>query len=147
MTQKTTFVKVISILFIISGIYQLITHFVSFSDNAGYGAAGVAYTIVGIVYLAVQVAAGILGIQKKDNPDLCTKLAVFIMAMVVVEGVLSFLVVGAIAEAAGAANLGGIAGFVTSVISVIFGLILPALYLLAIRISARNAARSPQISG
>lgn len=90
--QKSTFMKVITILFLIFGVYQLITYFVSFADNAKYGTAGVAYTFVGIVYLAAQVIAGILGIQKKDNLNLCKKSAFFIMAMVLVNGVLSFLI-------------------------------------------------------
>lgn len=139
--------RITSILFIVSGIYGLITHFVTFADNAKYGAVAVAYTIVGIVYLAVQVYAGILGIQKKDNLDLCKKLALFIMAMVLVNGILSFLVVNAIAEAAGAAELGGIAGFATSAISIIWGLLLPALFLIGIMTSARNRVQSSQISG
>lgn len=140
--QKTILMKVISILFIVSGVYQLITYCLSFADNAKWGAAGVAYTFVGIVYLAVQVVAGILGMQKKDNLELCKKLALFIMAMVVVNGVLSFLIVNAIAEAAGAAELGSIAGFATSVISIIWGLVLPALYLVGIRNTVQKAAQA-----
>lgn len=139
--QKTTFMKVISILLIIVGVYRLISYFGGFADNAKWGAAGVAYSIIGILYLVVQVVAGILGILKTDNLNLCKKLAFIIMAMVVVEGVLNFMVINAIAQASGAADLGGIAGFVTSVISIIFGLVLPALYLVGIKKSAQNAAQ------
>ena len=140
--QKTTFMKVISILFIVFGAYQLITYCFSFVDNAQYGSVGIAYTFVGIVYLVVQIVAGILGMQKKDNLKLCKKLAFFIMAMVVANGVLSFLIVNAIAEAAGAAELGGTAGFATSAVLIIWGLLLPVLYLVGIKKSAQNTAQS-----
>ncbi len=135
--QKSTLLKVISIIFIIFGALSLFSSFGAFADNAALGAVGIIASLVAILSAAMELAAGIMGIQKKDNLDLCKKLALILIVIVVVNGILGFVLVSSIANAAGAtAGLGIAAGATTGVISTVFGLVLPVLYIIGIRSSA-----------
>lgn len=131
--QKSTLLNVISILFIIFGALSLFSAFGAFADNAAWGALGIAASLIAVLSAALQLVAGILGIQKKDNLDLCKKLALGLIVLVIINAILGFMLVTAIADAAGATvGLGVAAGATTSVISIVFGLLLPVLYIIGI---------------
>ena len=135
--QKHTLLKVISILFIVFGAMSLISSFGNFSGNALLGALGIVSSVVSVASAALQLGAGILGIQKADNLDLCKKLAIVLIVLAVLNGVLGIVLVSSFAGAMGV-NAGAsiAAGAVTGVLAMIFGLILPVLYLIGIKKSA-----------
>lgn len=137
--QKSTMLKVVSILFIIYGVLSVFSSIGGYADNAIYGALGILATIISFITAILELAAGIFGIQKKDNLVLCKKLAFALIGVVIVNGVLGMVLISAVANAAGAsAGLGIAAGATTGLIAIILGLIFPILYLVGINKSSKQ---------
>lgn len=136
--QKSTLLKVISILFIIFGALSLLSTLGKFSENAAYGVLGTGSSLIALVAAALELAAGILGVQDKDNLDLCKTLALVLIVLAVINGLLSIvLVTTVVSVVGGSAGIGIAAGVLTGVIVMVFALLLPVLYLVGINKSTR----------
>lgn len=138
--QKSTLLNVISILFIISGALGLFFSFVSFLGIIiTWGVPGLISSLISVLSAALQMTAGILGIQKEDNLDMCKKLALLLIVLVIVNVILNIALAIAFVNSVSADMGGGIAvTIVTGMIALFFGLLLPILYMLGIRKSLNS---------
>ena len=132
--QKSSLLKVISILFIIFGALSLLSSLGKFTENAAYGGMGIGTSVLVLAAAALELAAGILGVQDKDNLDVCKTLAIVLIVLAVINGLLSILLVTTfVGVMGGSAGLGVAAGVLTGVIVMIFFLLLPVLYMIGIK--------------
>lgn len=137
--QKSSLLKVISILFIIFGALSLLSSLGKFAENASYGGLGIGTALFAVAAAALELAAGILGIQNKDNLNMCKTLAIVLIVLAVINGLLSIvLVTTAVSVVGGSAEIGVAAGILTGVIVMIFALLLPVLYMVGIS-KSKNA--------
>lgn len=136
--EKSSLLKVISILFIIFGALSLLSSLGGFAGNTVYGAVGIGASLLAVVAAALELAAGILGVQNKDNLGLCKMLAIALIVLAVINGLLSIaLVTTVVSMAGGSGSIGVAAGVLTGVIVMIFALLLPVLYIIGISKSKR----------
>ena len=132
--QKSSLLKVISILFIIFGALSLLSSLGKFAENASYGGIGIGTSVFALAAAALELAAGILGVQNKDNLDVCKTLAIVLIVLAVINGLLSILLVTTfVGVMGGSAGLGVAAGVLTGVIVMVFALLLPVLYMIGIK--------------
>ena len=132
--QKSSLLKVISILFIIFGALSLLSSLGKFTENAAYGGIGIGTSVLALAAAALELAAGILGVQNKDNLDVCKTLAIVLIVLAVINGLLSILLVTTfVGVMGGSAGLGVAAGVLTGVIVMVFALLLPVLYMIGIK--------------
>ena len=132
--QKSSLLKVISILFIIFGALSLLSSLGKFTENAAYGGMGIGTSVLALAAAALELAAGILGVQNKDNLDVCKTLAIVLIVLAVINGLLSILLVTTfVGVMGGSAGLGVAAGVLTGVIVMVFALLLPVLYMIGIK--------------
>ena len=132
--QKSSLLKVISILFIIFGALSLLSSLGKFAENASYGGIGIGTSVFAVAAAALELAAGILGVQNKDNLDVCKTLAIVLIVLAVINGLLSILLVTTfVGVMGGSAGLGVAAGVLTGVIVMVFALLLPVLYMIGIK--------------
>ena len=132
--QKSSLLKVISILFIIFGALCLLSSLGKFTENAAYGGMGIGTSVLALAAAALELAAGILGVQDKDNLDVCKTLAIVLIVLAVINGLLSILLVTTfVGVMGGSAGLGVAAGVLTGVIVMVFALLLPVLYMIGIK--------------
>ena len=132
--QKSSLLKVISILFIIFGALSLLSSLGKFAENAAYGGIGIGTSVFAVAAAALELAAGILGVQNKDNLDVCKTLAIVLIVLAVINGLLSILLVTTfVGVMGGSAGLGVAAGVLTGVIVMVFALLLPVLYMIGIK--------------
>ena len=132
--QKSSLLKVISILFIIFGALSLLSSLGKFTENAAYGGMGIGTSVLALAAAALELAAGILGVQDKDNLDVCKTLAIVLIVLAVSNGLLSILLVTTfVGVMGGSAGLGVAAGVLTGVIVMVFALLLPVLYMIGIK--------------
>lgn len=132
--QKSSLLKVISILFIIFGALSLLSSLGKFAENASYGGIGIGTSVFAVAAAALELAAGILGVQDKDNLDVCKTLAIVLIVLAVINGLLSILLVTTfVGIMGGSAGLGVAAGVLTGVIVMFFALLLPVLYMIGIK--------------
>ena len=132
--QKSSLLKVISILFIIFGALSLLSSLGKFAENAAYGGMGIGTSVLALAAAALELAAGILGVQNKDNLDVCKTLAIVLIVLAVINGLLSILLVTTfVGVMGGSAGLGVAAGVLTGVIVMVFALLLPVLYMIGIK--------------
>ena len=132
--QKSSLLKVISILFIIFGALSLLSSLGKFTENAAYGGIGIGTSVLALAAAALELAAGILGVQDKDNLDVCKTLAIVLIVLAVINGLLSILLVTTfVGVMGGSAGLGVAAGVFTGVIVMVFALLLPVLYMIGIK--------------
>lgn len=132
--QKSSLLKVISILFIIFGALSLLSSLGKFAENASYGGIGIGTSVFAVAAAALELAAGILGVQDKDNLDVCKTLAIVLIVLAVINGLLSILLVTTfVGIMGGSAGLGVAAGVLTGVIVMVFALLLPVLYMIGIK--------------
>ena len=132
--QKSSLLKVISILFIIFGALSLLSSLGKFTENAAYGGIGIGTSVFAVAAAALELAAGILGVQNKDNLDVCKTLAIVLIVLAVINGLLSILLVTTLVGVmGGSAGLGVAAGVLTGVIGMGFALLLPVLYMMGMK--------------
>ena len=132
--QKSSLLKVISILFIIFGALSLLSSLGKFTENAAYGGIGIGTSVFALAAAALELAAGILGVQNKDNLDVCKTLAIVLIVLAVINGLLSILLVTTLVGVmGGSAGLDVAAGVFTGVIVMVFALLLPVLYMIGIK--------------
>lgn len=135
--QKSSLLKVISILFIIFGALSLLSSLGKFTENAAYGGIGIGTSVFALAAAALELAAGILGVQNKDNLDVCKTLAIVLIVLAVInviKGLLSILLVTIFVDImGGSAGIGVAAGVLTGVIVMVFALLLPVLYMIGIK--------------
>ncbi|MBM6694885.1 hypothetical protein H9X87_08960 [Pseudoflavonifractor capillosus] len=132
--QKSSLLKVISIFFIIFGALSLLSSLGKFTENAAYGGIGIGTSVFALAAAALELAAGILGVQNKDNLDVCKTLAIVLIVLAVINGLLSILLVTTLVGVmGGSAGLGVAAGVLTGVIVMVFALLLPVLYMIGIK--------------
>lgn len=136
--EKSSLLKVISILFIVFGSLSLLSSLGGIVGNAAYGALGIGSSLIAVVAAGLELAAGILGVQNKDNLDLCKTLGIVLIVLAVINGLLSIaLVTTVVSVMGGSASIGVAAGVLTGVIVMIFALLLPVLYIVGISKSKR----------
>ena len=105
-----------------------------FTENAAYGGIGIGTSVFALAAAALELAAGILGVQNKDNLDVCKTLAIVLIVLAVINGLLSILLVTTfVGVMGGSAGLGVAAGVLTGVIVMVFALLLPVLYMIGIK--------------
>ena len=132
--QKSSLLKVISILFIIFGALSLLSSLGKFTENAAYGGIGIGTSVFALAAAALELAAGILGVQNKDNLDVCKTLAIVLIVLAVINGLLRILLVTTLVGVmGGSAGLDVAAGVFTGVIVMVFALLLPVLYMIGIK--------------
>ena len=65
--QKSSLLKVISILFIIFGALSLLSSLGKFTENAAYGGMGIGTSVLALAAAALELAAGILGVRIRTT--------------------------------------------------------------------------------
>ena len=136
--------KVIGILLIIFGAIGLVGSIISVSGMSAINALAAEYelgnipmlltvsTILAVVYAAIELVAGIVGVKAAGTPSVGKIKLSLILALVILVLAIASIIMSIMASNEMVSIIGTGTGIASTIISIVTGLVMPVLYLVSV---------------